>query len=334
MSKGEIKIYKAQTWDTEIQVQFENETVWLNQEQISKLFWVDRTVITRHVNNIFRSWELEKELVCAKSAHTTKHWAISGKTQTKNVNYYNLDMIISVWYRVNSKQATSFRVWATSILKEYLIQWYSVNQKRIQEKWYKELEKTLNIFKKTLKSWNLSQEEATWLLDIITSYTNTWLLLQNYDENKLSQSWKTKVLNYKLEAKEAFESLMELKQSLKDKKEATDLFANPIEHNWLQGIFWNIYQTFWWKELYPTVEEKAANLLYFIVKDHPFSDGNKRSWAFLFILFMAKNHILFDVEWNKKINDRALVAITLLIAESNPKDKEIMVKLLVNLINE
>jgi prophage maintenance system killer protein len=127
---------------------------------------------------------------------------------------------------------------------------------------------------------------------------------------------------------------MELKQSLKDKKEATDLFANPIEHNWLQGIFWNIYQTFWWKELYPTVEEKAANLLYFIVKDHPFSDGNKRSWAFLFILFMAKNHILFDVEWNKKINDRALVAITLLIAESNPKDKEIMVKLLVNLINE
>jgi prophage maintenance system killer protein len=333
MNKWNIKIYQAKTWGTEIQVKFENETVWLNQEQISKLFWVHRPAITKHLKNIFESWELNEKEVSSILEHTTKHWALEGKTQTQKVKFYNLDAVISVWYRVNSRHATSFRIWATSILKDYLIKWYSINQNRLQENWYKELEKTLNIFKKTIKSWDLSQEEATWLLDIITSYTNTWLLLQNYDENKLSQPWKTKILNYKLEAKEAFESLMELKQSLKTRKEATDLFANPINHGSLAGIFWNIYQTFWWKELYNTVEEKAANLLYFIVKDHPFSDGNKRSGAFLFILFLAKNHILFDTKGNKKINDRALVAITLLIAESNPKDKEIMVRLLVNLIN-
>jgi len=327
MNKWEIKIYKAKTWNTEIQVKFEKDTVWLTQEQISILFWVDRTVITKHINNICKAEELEKNQVCAKNAHTASDW------KTYQTNFYNLDMIISVWYRVNSKQATSFRIWATSILKNYLLKWYSINKKRLEEKWYKELEQTLSIFKKTLSSWNLSQDEAVWLLDIITNYTNTWLLLQSYDENKLLNSWKTEKLNYKLDASEATESLMELKENLKNKKEATDLFANPINKGWLEGIFWNVYQTFWWNDLYSSVEEKAANLLYFIVKDHPFSDWNKRSWAFLFILFLAKNHILFDNNWNKKINDRALVAITLLIAESNPKDKEIMVKLLINLIN-
>jgi len=327
MNKGEIKIFKAKTWNTEIQVNFEKDTVWLSQEQISKLFWVDRTVITKHINNIFRAEELDKNQVCAKNAHTASDWKIY------KTNFYNLDMIISIWYRVNSKQATQFRIWATSILKNYLIKWYSINQKRLEEKWYKELENTLSLFKKTLKSWNLSQDEAIWLLDIITNYTNTWLLLQNYDENNLLESWKTKTLDYKLESDEALLSLMELKENLISKKEATDLFAKQRENEALKWIFWNIYQTFWWIDLYNSVEEKAANLLYFIVKDHPFFDWNKRSGAFLFILFLAKNHILFDKDWNKKINDRALVAITLLIAESNPKDKEIMVKLLINLIN-
>ncbi len=327
MNKGDIQIYKASTWNTEIQVKFENETVWLTQEQISKLFWIDRTVITKHINNIFKAEELDKNQVCAKNAHTASDWKIY------KINFYNLDMIISIWYKVNSKQATQFRIWATLILKDYLIKWYSINKNRLQEKWYKELENTLTLFKKTLKSWNLSQDEAIWLLDIITNYTNTWLLLQNYDENNLLESWKTKILDYKLESDEALQSLMELKENLINKNEATDLFAKQREKEVFKWIFWNIYQTFWWIDLYNSVEEKAANLLYFIVKDHPFFDWNKRSGAFLFILFLAKNHILFDKEWNKKINDRALVAITLLIAESNPKDKDIMVKLLINLIN-
>ena len=172
-----------------------------------------------------------------------------------------------------------------------------------------------------------------WLLDIITDYTNTWLLLQNYDEDILDETGKTKQLDYKLQSEEAFDSLKELKINLISKKEATDLFAKLRENDALQGIFWNIYQTFWWKELYPTVESKAAHLLYFIVKDHPFFDGNKRSAAFLFILFLARNRILFDSHKNKKIGDRALVAITLLIAESNPKDKDMMIKLLIHLLN-
>ena len=324
---NEIQIFQWKNWEIEFKWDVKTQTIWGNLNQIADLFWKDKSTISRHIRNIFETWELSDKQVVAKYATTASDWKIY------QVDFFNLDMIISVWYRVNSKQATNFRIWATSVLKDYLIKWYSINEKRLQEKWYKELENTLKIFKKTLGSWDLSQDEAMGLLDIITNYTNTWLLLQNYDENNLSISWKTKQLDYKLEYSEAFESLMELKQNLKDKKEATDLFANPIHSGWLQGIFWNIYQTFWWIDLYNSVEEKAANLLYFIVKDHPFSDWNKRSWAFLFILFLAKNHILFDENWNKKINDRALVAITLLLAESNPKDKDIMVKLLINLIN-
>lgn len=333
MNNWEIKIYKASSWNMELYVKLENESIWLTQEQIAMLFWVNRPAITKHINNIFKSHELDENKVCSKMEHTTKHGAIEWKTQTKEVKFYNLDAIISVWYRVNSKQATDFRIWATSILKDYLIKGYSINQKRLQEKWYKELEQTITLFKKTLASWNLSQDEALWLLDIITNYTNTWMLLQKYDENKLSSNGKTNILNYKMQAQEAFESIQELKENLKSKNEATDLFANMRDKDAMQGIFWNIYQTFDWVNLYNSVEEKAANLLYFVVKDHPFTDGNKRSGAFLFVLFLAKNKILFDSEGNKKINDRALVAITLLVAESNPKDKEIMIKLIINLIN-
>lgn len=291
-NKGEIKIYKNKSW-TEVEVKLEKDTVWLTQDQIAIIFWVNRPAITKHLNNIFKTWELNEKEVSSILEHTTKHWAISWKTQVSKVKIYNLDAIISVWYRVNSKHATSFRVWATSILKDFLIKWYSINQKRLQEKWYKELEKTLDLFKNTLNSWDLSQDEAIWLLDIITNYTNTWLLLQNYYEDKLSNEWKTKKLDYKLEAKEAFEKLMELKENLIIKKEATNLFAKSRESDWLKGIFWNIYQTFWWEDLYPTVEEKAANLLYFIVKDHPFSDWNKRSWAFFIYFIFGKKSYTF-----------------------------------------
>lgn len=320
----QIQIYKSQNWNVELQVKFENETLWLTQKQMTELFWRDRTVITRHINNIFKEWELEE-----KSNVQNLHIANSDKP----VKIYNLDVIISVWYRVKSVEWTQFRIWANSIIKNYLVNGYVLNKKRLQEKWYSELEKTLQIFRKTLKSQNLSGDEAFWLLDIITKYTNSWLLLQKYDEDDLKENWKTKKINYKLEAKEAYDSLSELKQNLIFKKEATELFANPREDKVLEGIFWNIYQTFGWDELYPSLEEKASNLLYFIIKNHPFSDGNKRSGAFLFILFLAKNKLLFDEFWERKINDRALVAITLLIAESNPKDKEIMVKLVLNLIN-
>ena len=330
MNKGEIKIYQSSTWIVDVQVNFDEETVWLNSYQIADIFWKDRTTIQRHIKKLYSSWELDEKTTCAENAQVQIEW---WRTVKRDMNLYNLDIILAIWYRTNSEKAVQFRKWATSILKDYLAGWYALNQKRLQEKWLEELEQTLNIFKNTLWAWDLSKDEAIWLLDIITKYTNSWLLLQNYDENNLLEAWKTKQIHYKLEAQEAYMSLSELKQNLIIKKQATELFANPRETNALEWIFWNIYQTFDKKELYNSIEEKAANLLYFIVKDHLFSDGNKRSWAFLFILFLAKNKILFDEKNERKINDRALVAITLLIAESNPKDKDIMVKLILNLIN-
>lgn len=329
-NRGEIQIFQTSEWKTEVQVIVENETIWINSKQIGEIFWKDRSTIERHIKNIYSTWELDEKWTCAKNAQVQNEW---DRKVIRDKKLYNLDMILSVWYRVNSSKATKFRIWANNILKEYLIKGYSINQNRLQEKWLKELENTMSLIKKSLNSWDLSKDEALGLLDIITNYTNSWLLLQNYDEDKLDKHWKTKKLNYKLDSKEAYESIIELKQNLIHKKEASNLFASLRDREWLQSIFWNLYQTFWWNELYETTEEKAAHLLYFVIKDHPFFDGNKRSWAFLFILFLAKNNILFDTEWNKKINDRALVAITLLIAESNPKDKDIMVELLINLIN-
>jgi prophage maintenance system killer protein len=296
----------------------------LNQKDMTSLFWRDQTVISRHLRNVFKEGELEE-----KSNMQKMHVANSDKP----VSFYNLDVIISIGYRVKSKEWTNFRIWANKILKEYLIKGYSVNENRLKETWLTELNNSISLIKNALWSWNLSKDEALGLLDIITNYTNSWVLLQKYDENDLSDIWNTDKLNYKLEAKEAYSAILQLKNELINKWEATELFAKIKSDNHLEGIFWNIYQTFDWLDLYESIEVKAAHLLYFMIKDHPFTDGNKRSWAFIFILFLSKNNILIDTEWNKKINDRALVAITLLIASSDPKDKELMIKLVVNLIN-
>lgn len=330
MNKGNIKIFKTRKGDTKIQVRLEKETVWLDVYQIASIFWKDRTTIQRHIKNIYNTWELMEEWTCAKNAQVQIEWKRSIKRAS---NFYNLDMILSVGYRVNSKEATSFRIWATSILKDYIVKWYSLNQKRLQEKGYKDLEWAIKLVKNALSSWDVSKNEALWLVDIITNYTDSWILLQQYDKDELSEKGGTKKLRYRLDTKEALSSLSELKKNLLNKKEATELFAQERQDNTLQGIFWNIYQTFDGNELYPSIESKAAHLLYFIVKDHPFTDGNKRSGAFLFILFLAQNRILFETDGTKKINERALVAITLLIAGSNPKDKELMTNLVINLIN-
>ncbi|MDD3302988.1 MAG: virulence protein RhuM/Fic/DOC family protein [Candidatus Gracilibacteria bacterium] len=329
-NKKEIQIFQGKSGEIQFTGDLQKQTIWGNLNQIADLFGKDKSNISRHIKNIYKTGELSQEQTVAFFATVQKE---GDKLVERNIEYFNLDMILSIGYRVNSSQATKFRIWANNILKEYLIKGYTINQNRLQEKGLKELENTMNLIKKSLKSGDLSKDEALGLLDIITNYTNSWLLLQNYDEDKLDKHGKTKKLNYKLESKEAFESILKLKQNLIDKKEASQLFAQLRDTGGLESIFGNLYQTFGGKELYETTEEKAANLLYFVVKDHPFSDGNKRSGAFLFILFLAKNNILFDKTGNKKINDRALVAITLLIAESNPKDKDLMTKLLINLIN-
>lgn len=323
---NEIVFYTNKEGDVTIQPLIQNETIWMSQEQIGKLFWKWRTTITEHLGNIFKEEELIKDEVILKVGN-------SDNSIGKGKTLYNLDTIIAVWYRVNSKEATQFRIWATNILRDYITNWYALNQKRLQEKGYSELEKAIELVKHALESGDVSKDEALGLLDIVTSYTNTWLLLQKYDENNLAQEGKTKTIIYKLEAQEAERALYELKKDLIAKSEATELFARAKDVWSLEGIFWNMYQTYAGQDLYPSLEEKAAHLLYFIIKDHLFVDGNKRSGAFLFILFLAKNNILFDQNGNKKINDRALVAITLLIAQSKPSEKELMTKLVINLIN-
>ncbi len=328
--KGDIQIFNSNNKWTEIKVKLENNTVWLSLNQLTELFWRDKSVISRHIKNIYKDWELNEEQTVAKNATVQKE---GNKTVSREITFYNLDLILSVWYRVNSKEATQFRIWSSNILKEYLIKGYSINENRLNETGLTELNNSISLIKNALWSWDLSKDEALGLLDIITNYTNSWVLLQKYDENDLSDKWNTQKLNYKLEAREAYNAILQLKDDLLKKWEATELFAKVKWDNHLEWIFWNIYQTFDKLDLYESIEEKAAHLLYFMIKDHPFADGNKRSWAFIFILFLSKNNILLDTSWNKKINDRALVAITLLIASSDPKDKELMIKLVVNLIN-
>lgn len=324
---GEVIIYKTPK-GPELEVQLEKETVWLDAHQMAQIFDIDRTGVVRHIANIYKTGELDKKSTCAKIAQVAK----DGKIREMDV--YNLDMIISVGYRVNSKRATEFRIWATSVLRDHIVKGVTVNQKRLRElkgDQLKEFEKTLGLIEKA-KAKALSGDEAVGLLDIITNYANSWLLLQKYDEGMLEVGRTTKG-RYILEYDDAVKAISELKNDLINKKEAGNLFGLERE-DMIKGILAGINQSFGGKEIYPSIEEKAAHLLYFIIKDHPFSDGNKRIGSFLFIVFLMRNNYLYNKKGEKKINDNALVALALMIAESNPKDKDIMVKLVVNFLHQ
>lgn len=270
---NEIIIYQTSDNTTQIDVRFEGETFWLTQNQIAELFQKDRTVITRHINNVFHTGELEEEVVCAKFAHTTQHGAIKGKTQQKNVKYYNLDVILSVGYRVNSKRGTQFRQWATLRLKNFLVKGYAINQKRLDE-----LQQTVQLIQKSIdEETNLA--EAKGLLNIIAQYTQSFVLLNQYDSNTIEQKELNENITYEISYIEAKSAIAELKKQLKKKKEATDLFGNEKDKSF-EGTLQSIVQTFGGKYLYATIEEQAAHLLYFVIKNHPFTDGNKRIGAF------------------------------------------------------
>ena len=321
-NKGEIIIYKTKGGKTSLEVKLEKDTVWLTQQQLTQLFDRDRTVITKHVNNIFKEKELDQ-----KSNVQKMHIANSDKP----VALYSLDVIISVGYRVKSKQGTQFRIWANQVLKDHIIKGYTLNPKRLPEANLKELEDALELIKNTVNKKSLTNEESTGLLKVITDYANSWILLQKYDSNKLEEPKKKHKPKYELTYEKTIEAISKLKTDLKAKKEASDLFGNKRDKSF-EGIIGNLYQTFDGKELYPSIEDKAAHLLYFIIKDHPFTDGNKRIGAFLFILFLSNNEYLFKANGERKINDNALVALALLIAQSNPKQKDIMIKLIMNFI--
>ena len=315
---NDIVIFKNGELELQVNVSPDLETVWLNRNQMSDLFDRDIKTIGKHISNIFKEGELDKEVVVAKFATTTKHGAIKGKTQTKNVEFYNLDVIISVGYRVKSQRGIAFRKWATSILKDYMIKGYAVNEKRLEI-----LNKTIDIQTKMLAS-TLELDESE-VLNVIEAYQNALSLLDDYDHGSLSKPKGTDSI-YRLTYEEC--------RKLIDKmKFESAVFGVEKEEGKLNGILAAVYQNVFGQELYPSIEEKAANLLYFLIKDHPFADGCKRIGATIFLEFLNKNHHLI-IDRKQVISDSALVAITLMIAESRPEEKETMVKLVMNFLSK
>lgn len=329
MEENKIVIYQTEDGQTQIDVCLENDTVWLTQAQMAELFQKDRTVITRHINNIFKEGELEKEQVCAKIAHTTRHGAIEGKLQIQETIIYNLDVIISVGYRVKSKRGTDFRIWARKVLKDYLIKGYAVNQ-QIHSKQIAELRQLVQMVGRTIQNQKPeSNDENQVLFDIVVDYTYALDTLDNYDYQRLKIEETTQEDKFHA----TYENAMEAIKTLRDKFGGSTLFGNEKDDSFKSSIG-QIYQTFGGKELYPSVEEKAAMLLYLVTKNHSFSDGNKRIAATLFLWFLNKNGILYRTNGTKRLADNTLVALTLMIAESKTEEKDVMVKVVVNLINQ
>ncbi|MBA3704369.1 MAG: virulence protein RhuM/Fic/DOC family protein [Bacteroidetes bacterium] len=319
----EIEIYKTKDKSIELEVKLENETVWLNRHQLALLFDRDIKTIGKHIGNIFKEGELSKDSVVANFATT----ANDGKIY--KVENYNLDVIISVGYRVKSKRGTQFRQWATQRLKDYLVKGYAINEKRLKETENKflELKQAVHLLEHVSKTKELSGNEAQGLLKVLSDYTFALDILDQYDH----QTLKVKETNNKEVFHISYKEAKSAIESLKKKFGGSALFGNEKDKSF-KGSLRGIYQTFDSKELYPLVEEKAANLLYFVVKNHSFSDGNKRIAAFLFVWFLDRNNLLYH-HGNKVIDDNALVALTLMIAESKSDDKDMMVKVIINLIN-
>ena len=328
MSK--IEIYKTKDGHTAVEVKFDQDTVWLSQHQLANLFKTDRTSVLKHIKNIYSTGELSEKETCAKIAQVQKE----GKKHVKReILHYNLDTIISVGYRVNSKRGTQFRIWATQRLKDYLVKGYTFNEQRLKQLSINlhQLEQAVKLVQQSGSSEELRLSEAKGLLEIIANYTKSFVILNQYDSNQLSAEELNTNITYEIKYEEAITAIEELRKQLIKKKEAGDLFGNQKDQSF-GGILLNIVQTFDGAYLYPSIEEQAAHLLYFIIKNHAFSDGNKRIGAFLFIWFLEKNKHRFKKSGEVKINDNALTALALLVAQSNPSDKELMVKLIINLI--
>ena len=320
--QGELIVYQSEDGSAVVDVRLQDETVWLSLNQMAELFGRDKSVISRHLSNVFESGELERQTVVAKNATT----AADGKTY--QVDFYNLEAIISVGYRVNSIRGTRFRIWATSILKDHLVKGYTYNQKRLAEKGLGEARQVLDLLKSTLQNHALVTDEGSAILDIVNSYSRTWQLLWQYDEDSLAGAKKAgKGEQVVLELAAARSAIASLKENLLEKGEATDIFGHERGEA-LAGIIGAVQQTFAGQNLYPSVEEKAANLLYFIIKDHPFTDGNKRIGSFLFLLFLNINGFSVDGIPDNK----GLVALTLLTASSDPDQKDVLIRLIVNLL--
>jgi len=312
----ETIIYQWNNWEILLREDKNLETIWANQSEIAEIFGIDRTVVTRHIWKIFKDKELDE-----KSNVQFMHIANSDKP----VKFYNLDIILSVWYRTNSSKAIAFRKWSNNILKQYITQWVAINTSLLEKNTHK-FQKALDYLS-SLSEENIQKLESGEILSLINSYASTWLSLDNFDKQSFPEEWLTHS-QIQISSGELMESIQSLKTELIAKWEATELFAQEKTPGSLSGIVWNVFQTFWGQDVYPSLEEKSAHLLYFIVKNHVFTDGNKRSWAFSFVWFLQKSQYAHLA----RITPETLTTLTLLIAESDPKEKERIIGLILLLL--
>ena len=325
---GEVILYETPDGQARVDVRVEKENVWLSLNQMAELFDRDKSVISRHLRSVFASGELARDSVVAKNATT------AGDGKIYQVEYFNLDAIISVGYRVNSKRGTQFRIWATRTLKEHLIRGYTLHEKRLREKGFGEIEQAVGLLARTLTQHALVTDEGRAVLDVVQQYTRAWRLLLEYDENRLAERPRQPLepaADLSLDA--AREAIAGLRAALAVRGEATDLFGWERSEQ-LSGILAAIEQTFGGEPLYPTVQARAAHLLYFVIKDHPFSDGNKRIGTLLFLDYLRRNRFLTRADGTPRLADNAMVALALLIAESDPAHKDLMIRLILNLLED
>lgn len=325
MNTGEVIIYRSADGETHLDVRLEGDSVWLTQGQMVELFNSTKQNVSLHINNLFKEGELEREA-------TVKEYLIvrqeGNRIVKRKITAYNLDVIISVGYRVKSQRGTQFRIWANKVLKEYLIKGYAVNSQAKAEQ-LEELKRTVRLLSNVLEAKTVTKSEAVGLLRVITDYTYGLDTLDRYDYQQLEVSATTTEEPFRATYEDAREAL----QTLRDKFGGSELFAREKDESF-KSTMGAIYQTFGGRDLYPSVEEKAANLLYLTVKNHSFSDGNKRIAAFLFLWFLEKNGILYRPDGSRLVDNNTLVALTLMIAESRTEEKEVMTKVVVNLINK
>lgn len=326
--KGSIVLYTTPEGNTQLEVKLENETVWLNRHQMADLFGRDYKTIAKHISNALKE-ELAGELVVAKFATPKEYGRQAGFSQIQEVEYYNLDMIISVGYRVKSNRGIHFRKWANYILKQYIIKGYAIDQRRLDN--YNELKEVVRLMSRAVSlQEKVSGDEYNGLFNVVSDYVYALDTLDHYDYQDLTIA-KTTTKDEPFHA--TYENAMKAIDALREKFGGSALFAHEKDESFHSSIG-QIYQTFDGQDLYPSIEEKAAMLLYLVVKNHSFSDGNKRIAAMLFLWFLSNNGILYSEDGHKRIADNTLVALTLMIAESRPDEKDVMVKVVVNLINQ
>ncbi|MFT7223411.1 MAG: prophage maintenance system killer protein [Cellvibrionaceae bacterium] len=318
------EIYLSSDGQLQLEVPLNNETVWLAQDQICTLFGRERSVITKHINNVFKEGELARESVCAKFART----ADDGKTYQTQL--YNLDVIISVGYRVKSQRGVQFRQWATRTLKQHLIDGYTLNQQRLQQRGI-EFNQVLGLLSQTLANQSLMNETGAAVLAVISDYARSWSLLQGYDEQSLADVSRQQIDMQPLALNEVLAAIVELKQALIAKGEATALFGQ-LRGEGLASAIATIEQGFGDEFFYPNIASRAAHLLYFVIKNHPLADGNKRTGSFLFLWYLRINQGLLAKPVEQLINDNTLVALALLVAESQPDQRELMIRLVEHFI--